>query len=193
LGPYLERRLRAVAPGAAVTAVVERNAEADRQARSDLAIQRAVGERVAVSRRPDGRPEVAGGQAVSVSHAGELTLAVAAPQGPLGCDLEPVTARAESLWQDLLGERFDLVKVVAQAAKEDQDSAATRVWAAGECLKKAGAALDGPLTLASAEAEGWVMLAAGSLVVATLAAPVQSRPEPLVLAVAVRRTDAAQL
>lgn len=195
LGPFVERRLRQFLPGSAVTAVVERNPEADRRTRSDLAIQRALGEIVPVTRRLDGKPEVAGDRAVSVAHAGDLTLAVAAPQedGPVGCDLEPVTARAETVWQDLLGERFQLVDVVAQAAKEDLHSAATRVWAAGECLKKAGAALDTPLTLASALEDGWVLLSAGPLVMATYLAHIQTSPEPLVLAVAVRRNDASQL
>lgn len=192
LGPYLERRLRGIAPGTAVTAVVTRNLEADeRQARSDLAIQRAVGEPVVVSRRADGKPGVAGGRTVSVAHAGELTLAVAAPQaqGPLGCDLETVTVRPETVWQDLLGERFALVPVVAQAAQEAVAIAATRVWAAAESLKKAGAALAEPLTLASAAEEGWVLFETGSLVVATVVVQVQFRAEPLVLAVVMRRND----
>ncbi len=195
LGPFVERRLRQFLPGSAVTAVVEQNPEADRRRRSDLAIQRALGEIAPVTRRPDGKPEVAGDRVISVAHAGDLTLAVAAPQedGPVGCDLEPVTARAETIWQDLLGERFKLVKVVAQAAREDLDIAATRVWAAGECLKKAGAALDTPLTLASAHEDGWVLLSAGSLIIATYLAHLQTGPGPLVLAVAVRRNDAAQL
>jgi enediyne polyketide synthase len=195
LGPYLERRLREHLPGAAVTVVVARNPEGDRRTRSDLAIQRALGEIVPVSRRPDGKPEVAGDRVVSVAHAGDLTLAIAAPQaqGPIGCDLEPVTARAETIWQDLLGERFQLVNAVIQAAKEDLHNAATRVWAAGECLKKAGAALDVPLTLASAHEDGWVLLSAGVHVIATYLAQIQTSQEPMVLAVLVRRDHAILL
>jgi enediyne polyketide synthase len=195
LGPFVERRLQQLLPGSAVTVVVERSSDRDRRSRGNLAIQRVLGETVSVRRRLDGKPEVAGDRVVSVAHAGDLTLAVSAPQAqePIGCDLEPVTARGETIWQDLLGERFQLVDVVAQAAKEDLHRAATRVWAAGECLKKAGAALDTPLTLASAHEDGWVLLSAGSLVTATYLAQIQTGPEPLVLAVAVRRNDASQL
>jgi enediyne polyketide synthase len=189
LGPFVERRLRELLPGAAVTIVMERSPDRDRRSRSDRAIQRAMGETVSVRRRPDGKPEVVGDRVVSVAHAADLTIAVAAPKedGPIGCDLEPVVARSASVWQDLLGqERFKLVEIVAQAANEGQDMAATRVWAAAECLKKAGAAADTPLTLASVNGVGWVLLAAGSLITATLATQVQSSPDSWVLAVLMR-------
>ena len=101
--------------------------------------------------------------------------------------MEPVVARSETVWQDLLGvERFKLVEVVAQTANEDRDSSATRVWAASECLKKAGAALDVPLTLASANGDGWVLFSAGSFITATYVAEVQAHSQPLVLAVSAR-------
>jgi enediyne polyketide synthase len=195
LGPYLERRLRDHLPEAGMTIVVQRNAEGDRRTHSDLAIQRALGEIIPVTRRSDGKPEVATNRVVSVAHAGDLTLAVAAPQtqGALGCDMERVIVRSETIWQDLLGERFELAYVMVQAAKEDLHTAATRVWAAGECLKKAGAALDAPLTLASAHEDGWVLLSAGAHVIATYLAQIQTSQEPIVLAVLVRRDHATLL
>jgi enediyne polyketide synthase len=148
-----------------------------------------LGEKIAIQRRPDGKPEVMDGRVVSIAHTAELTLAVAGPKenGSVGCDMEPVEVRSEAVWQDLLGlERFKLVDVIARTAHEDQDTAATRVWAAGECLKKAGAALDTALTLASASPDGWVLLSAGAMVTATYAAQIQSGPNPLVLAVLVK-------
>jgi enediyne polyketide synthase len=189
LGPYLERRLKELVPSANVTVAIERDPDADRRAQSNLALQRALGGKIAVQRRPDGKPEVMDGRVVSVAHTAELTLAVAGPQenGPIGCDVEPVEVRSEAVWQGLLGsERFKLVDVVAQTAHEDRDIAATRVWTAGECLKKAGAALDTALTLASASPDGWVLLSAGSLVTATYLAQIQSGPNPLVLAMLVK-------
>ncbi len=189
LGPYLERRLRDLWPGSALSIIVQRDLDRDRRSRSNLAIRRALGEMVSVQRRLDGKPEVVGDRVVSVAHTADLTLAVAASKedGPIGCDLEPVVARSASEWQDLLGqERFKLAEVVTKAANEGQDIAATRVWAAGECLKKAGAAIDTPLTLASVNGDGWILLAAGSLITATLATQVQDSPDPLVLAVLTR-------
>jgi enediyne polyketide synthase len=191
LGPYLERRLQELLPGAAVTVAVERDPDADRRARSDLAIQRALGEAVPIRRRPDGKPEVADGRAVSAAHAADLTLAVAGP-GPIGCDVEPVVARPAGVWQDLLGaERFGLADVMAREAGEALDVAATRVWAASECLRKAGAAMNAPLVLAAAHADGWVWLSAGALIVVTFVAEVLAVRNRLVLAVLVRRGDAS--
>ena len=169
LGPYIERRLQEMIPGSAVTVVVARNTETDRHAQSDQAIQQLVGETVLVQRRLDGKPEMTGhgGVEVSTGHAGTLTLAIAGP-GPIGCDVEPVVARPTSVWQDLLGpERFNLSEVIAQERDEAPETAATRVWGAGECLKKVGAMANTPLVLLSSTTDGWVQLAAGPLTIST--------------------------
>jgi enediyne polyketide synthase len=190
LGPYIERRVPELIPGATVAVTVERDAGAERRARSDWAMQRALGETVPVWRRPDGKPEVTDSRAVSAAHVGDLTLAVAGSR-PVGCDVESVNARPTAVWQDLLGqERFTLAAVISQETSEDQDTAATRVWAASECLKKAGAVGNAPLMLTSATADGWVQLAAGPLVTATYTTSVRGGDNRLVLAVLVRNGDA---
>ena len=190
LGPYIERRVGELIPSSLTSVVVERDASTDRRSRSDKAIQRALGTpSVPIQRRPDGKPEIEADSDVSAAHAGDLTLAVTGP-GPIGCDIEPVVARPASVWQDLLGkERFMLTEVIAQEASEDGDTAATRVWAASECLKKAGAMVNAPLMLVSSTADGWVLLAAGALVTATFVAPVRGIQEPVVLAVLVHCQD----
>ena len=100
-------------------------------------------------------------------------------------------ARPTPVWQDLLGsERFALAHVIAQQADEDQDTAATRVWAADECLKKAGAPVNAPLVLLSSGAGDWIVLAAGLLIAATYVASVRDTEDRLVLAVLVRSNDA---
>src|SRR5207244_12452687 len=97
----------------------------ERRSRSDQAIRRALGEGVAITRRPDGKPDAPGDWQVSVAHAGDLTLAVAGP-GPLGCDLEPVTPRPGLVWRDLLGqERPALARVITEHNDEDGVSAAS--------------------------------------------------------------------
>ena len=106
----------------------------------------------------------------------------------LGCDLEPVVERSSELWSDLLGaERFQLTRVVAQEIDEDADTSATRVWAACECLKKAGALLNAPLSLQSTTEDGWVLLTSGSHRIGTFVANVQGVKGPLALAVSVER------
>jgi enediyne polyketide synthase len=76
-----------------------------------------------------------------------------------------------------------LARVLVRETGEGEDAAATRVWAAAECLKKAGVPGGTPLTLAATAADGWGVLAAGSGRVATLAASVRGVAERLVLAV----------
>src|SRR5262249_39000677 len=144
LAPYIERRVREWIPDSAVSVVLEQDGHAERRTRSDCALQRALGGSLSIYRRPDGKPVVAVEEAVDVSaaHAGEPPSAVPGPP-PVGCDIEPVADRPAAVWRDLLGaDRFALATVIAAEAREDEAAAATRVWAAAECLKKAGASLN---------------------------------------------------
>jgi enediyne polyketide synthase len=186
LGPYMERRVDELVPGAGVNVYVERAAEGERRERSDRAIERLLGASAPLKRRPDGKPDVApDGRIVSAAHSGDVTMAVAAC-GPIGCDVEAVTPRSVQAWRDLLGaERYALAEIIARGAAEAFESAATRVWAAAECLKKAGAAPDAPLVFASAHGDGWVVLRSGGLAVATYAARVRGEEQLVVFAVAV--------
>ncbi len=185
MGPYLERRVGQLLPGTDVSVAVERNGAADRRARSDLAIRRALGTSVPIHRRPDGRPEACCDREVSVSHAGDLAMAVSGA-GTIACDAEPVSARPAGVWRDLLGtQRYALAELIAGQTSEDRDTAASRVWAAVECLKKAGASLDVPLVFHSKTADAWVLLAAGPLSIATAVMPVRGTPEKMTYAILV--------
>jgi enediyne polyketide synthase len=183
LGPYVERRLKDLIPEATMSVAVDVDHGGERRSRSNRAIKRALGESVAVWRRPDGKPQVNGDRQVSAAHAGDITMAVAGP-GTVACDVEPIVARPARVWGDLLGpDRFALAEVVAREASEDLDTSATRVWTAAECLKKAGTIASGPLLFASAASDGWVVLSAGSMVAATLVVSVRSAETGLALAV----------
>jgi enediyne polyketide synthase len=95
-----------------------------------------------------------------------------------------VARRAAEVWRDLLGDqRHGLASFVARQADEDDDAAATRVWAALECLTKAGAGFDVPLVYRSQTADGWVILSAGELAIATWVAAVQGADAKLAFAV----------
>lgn len=184
LAPYVQRRLEELLPGCRVAVALERSGASERRAAADRALAVALDAPAAIGRRPDGRPEAADGRAVSVAHAGELVLAVAGA-GPLGCDLEPVGERAVEAWRALLGgERLALATLVGRERGEDADAAATRVWAAAECLKKAGAPSGAPLVLAAATGDGWVVLRSGRLAIATLVTGIGAEPGRLALAVA---------
>jgi enediyne polyketide synthase len=183
LANYLERRLQELLSGSGLRLALER-AEVDvRRSRSDRAMQHAVGKRVDIRRRPDGKPEAGPEISVSASHAGDITLAVAGP-GRVGCDLEPVVSRPKNVWENVLGpRRFDLARFVVAETREPLDVAATRVWAAAECLKKAGAPAPTPLAYATSRADRWVLLKAGQLIIATYVAEIRDTEEQMIIAV----------
>lgn len=178
LGPYLERRLEGFVPGESISLALERGAT------SNDAIERALGRPVTLRHRADGKPEIVEKLAVSLAHAGELTLAVTAT-GTVGCDLEAVTSRDSAVWRDLLGpDGFQLAELIA--GQEDFNVAATRVWSAIECLKKSGAMTGVPLVLASTGQDDWVILSSGMHTIATFCAEVRDVAEPLVIGVSLK-------
>jgi enediyne polyketide synthase len=192
LGPYIERRVQELVPESTVSVVVERATDGERRQCGDRAIQRAIGETATVLRRRNGKPYLADERMsdVSAAHAANLVLAVAGP-GPLGCDIEPVVTRSPAVWRDLLGpQRCALAEVIVQDTNEDPNAAATRVWAAAECLKKAALTVDTPLALVSCTVDGWAVLMAGRLAVATLVTTVRGNQGQLALAVLVGSVNA---
>jgi len=193
LGPYWERRLEELAPGTNVRVVLERDQPATsatlgtsekRSTRTDTAILRALGKTERIWRRPDGKPVTAEFQTFSAAHARDFTLAVAG--GGLACDLEPVVARTEAEWRGLLGDdQFALAQRIGRERTEAVDASATRLWSAIECLRKTGLPAIGPLVIESLSDDGWVLLRAGGLTIATGLSSVKGLDNPLVLAVAV--------
>ncbi len=191
LGPYIERRLREIIPGSNLAVAVGRQVASDRRSSSDSTIKQALGKEARAVRRRDGKPEVPNNPSISVSsaHAGNVTLSVAGP-GPTGCDVEPVVARPAQVWRDLLGaERFRLAEAILQQAGEGLDLAATRVWTAGECLKKAGAHVEAPLVLNSAFKDGAILLSSGAMIIVSFAMKVPDSEEKLTLAVLLCRKE----
>ncbi|MDI1461478.1 type I polyketide synthase [Catellatospora sp. KI3] len=189
LGPYLERAVGDVL-GAQVAVVVEPDGpqtdgdpQTLRRARTALAAGRALGGPVTVKYRKDGRPEVPGDRSISSSHAAGITLVVAGA-GPLGCDVELVVQRPDSVWDGLLGPNTGLAQQVAAQTGEDRATAATRVWSAVECLQKAGRPVRGPLSLLPAERAGWTVFASGELRIATFVTGLAGVTEPVVFAIA---------
>jgi enediyne polyketide synthase len=188
LGPYLERRVRDLIKGSDLTIALQRDAlqcddSPDRQLRSDRAIQSAVGMPATITRRHDGKPEVNTGKSVSASHCGDLTMAVAGSK-PVGCDIEQVEDRPPSVWRALLGDvRIELAQLIERCTRESAVISATRVWSAGEALKKVGAMINGPLVFVSATADGFVLLSSGTFRVATYATQLREREGKFVIAV----------
>jgi enediyne polyketide synthase len=187
LAPYLERRLEelAIPPGGvAVKVASERNPSQKRPARTDAVIRQALGKPARIWRRSDGKPVSAEAETVSAAHANDLTLAVAGADG-VACDLAEVSAQTDTAWFKLLGgEKFQLAERMTREHGEPLDAAATRLWAAAECLKKSGAPADAPLVLEARTDDGWTMLRSGATTIATCAVVARENKLPLVAAVA---------
>ena len=189
LGSYLERGLGDLA-GIRAAVVVEPDDPGDesddhlatRRRRTARAAGRTLGRPVPVRYRADGRPELDGDRALSAAHGAGLTLCVTGA-GPLACDLEPATPRPAGHWPQLLGRHHAVAGRIAEASGEPFDVAATRVWAAIECLRKAGRSADAPLTLGSAGRTGWVLLVSGATRIGVLSTTVHGNDTPLVFAV----------
>ncbi len=144
---YLERKIKEVMPNVDLTLILDRDATVERRFRSDRSLGMLTSSPSVIQRRGDGKPELSDNEAVSVSHAEDLTLVL---KGASGCDLEPIIPRDVEMWRDLLGENsFNLAEVISQENHEDFNIAATRIWSAKESIKKAGLSLDIPLTLSS--------------------------------------------
>lgn len=191
LGPYIERRLREWFAGANASVVCECDEKLSRRERSERAIQLTLGRSVQVLRLASGKPHIAEESEVSAAHCGNLTLAVAG-SGPIGCDIEQVSAQPAAVWLDLLGEDgMRLAELIARSVPEDRETSATRVWAARESLKKAGLAREAPLLFVSTEAGGWTLLSSGSLRIATWETCVRSSVEKIVIAVLLKVDDAS--
>lgn len=196
LAPCIERRLRDLVPDPEVAVFVERDADGGRGCGHGYregrrrAVAQLLGPKARLFKRPDGKPEVERGRdpkrSASLSYAGELMLFVTG-LGPIGCDLEPVAARPISLWRDLIGtDLIELAPRITHDSGEDVDAVATRLWAAAEALKKAGSTARGPLVLAAVEPDGWVVLGAGSMTVATFVAEVSELKQRFAVAIAAR-------
>ncbi|MFG3715712.1 SDR family NAD(P)-dependent oxidoreductase [Micromonospora sp. NPDC047730] len=178
LGPLLQRRLAEVFPGDIAVAAAPGGGPRD----SGALLSRALGQPVVVRHRPDGRPEVDLAYTVSVAHSAPLDLAVAG-DGTLACDAEPVAARPADVRRDLVGRHGAVAALLVAEVGDPPDVAATRVWCAEECLQKAGRP-EGRLTLLpGALPDGWVVLDAGDVRIATRVVAVAGAAAPTVVAV----------
>jgi enediyne polyketide synthase len=179
--PYLQRGVRsAVEPDPATPS---RDGKARRK-QTTAAVSAMLARPVTVLHRGDGKPELAGeGMSVSASHGAGVTLAVGGT-GRVGCDVEVVRERTVDDWRGLLGEQmFELAELLQRERGEGLPVAATRVWSAVESLRKAGRVLPGPVTLAEAGGDGWVLLESGHSKIATFSTRLRDQPDAVIFAI----------
>lgn len=188
LGPYLERSLEDVV-GSRIAVAVEPHGDApagsvaQRRGFTADAAARALGSPVAVRHRPDGRPELEPGRHMSMSAAHGLGVTLSAVSDTeVACDIEAVSMRSAHEWRGLLGDHAPVAELVARETGEAPDTAATRVWGAVECLRKAGIMAGAPLTVLPRRKDAWVVFAAGDLRIATFVTALRDALEPAVFA-----------
>src|SRR5205823_2645440 len=127
----------------------------------------------------------------SAAHQKGLTFAIAG-HGQVACDLEAVRDRPPSAWLDLLGEnQLSLASRIGEIHSEGLSPAATRVWTALECLRKAGLPADAPLTLEASADDGWVVLKSGTLLITSCIMPIAGSTNSLAFAIALQPTQAS--
>ncbi|MEY9890143.1 enediyne polyketide synthase [Catenulispora sp. MAP5-51] len=200
LGPYVERRTEQVLPVAVRVAVRpdapgedsgggrggrggEGGGIATRRRQTAQTVGWLLGGEADLRYRPDGKPEAAGGFAVSSAHGAGVTLSVAAEGVAVACDIEAVTERPENAWADLLEPAgLALARLIAADAGEPLAIAATRVWGALETLSKNGMARADLVADGPARDDRWVLLRSGRARIATFATALRGRSEPVVLA-----------
>ncbi|CCE23292.1 type I polyketide synthase [Methylotuvimicrobium alcaliphilum] len=187
IAPYLQRKIYAIVKPHDLNFVLLRKDSHAAEEPTKTAIQLALGNKNTILRRSDGKPESVDGRTISVAHAEGWVFAVTS-ESQVACDLETVTDRPITAWEDLLGkERFALARLTVEQFGENLDRTATRVWGAIECLKKAGASANHPLTLQSAEKDGWVTFTAGPFVIATYIAKLKGTSSPLMFSVLIEQ------
>jgi enediyne polyketide synthase len=156
LPPYLERCLLEEQPQLAMAIALAKDSGPNPQEMTNQLLHQLSATSEPITRRIDGKPDSIHDQPVSASHCQDLTLAVLqrchpTPNGTkpqIACDIEQVSSSPSRTWEDLLGDAaFQLAGVIAEVTEEAFDIAATRIWSAKECLKKAGLPAQTSLTL----------------------------------------------
>jgi enediyne polyketide synthase len=191
LGSYLQRQIEQVL-GRQLRCAVQPDAGPGassgielRRARTATALAWATGQQIAISYRPDGKPEVIDGPQVSSAHGPGVTFAVAA-EAPVACDVELAVQRSNREWAGLIGaDGLWLSEILSGSRQEPLSVTATRVWTAIECLRKMGHANVDALTGSEPRNDQWVVLRSGAARVATFATNLEGLSMPLVFAVLV--------
>lgn len=185
LGPYLERQLESIVPGKPRCVVEPDTGDRDsRRAQLTAAVRQMLGRPALIWHRDDGRPEIAEeGIFISAAHSAGVMVAMAST-GRIGCDAKAVHERPYEDWRALLStDQFDLAEVISRDRSEPLSAAATRVWGAAECLRRAGQAGTAALTLDWSRSDGWVRFGAGQARLTTFPARLRDVTHPVVFTI----------
>jgi phosphopantetheinyl transferase len=122
-------------------------------------------------------------QWISASNTEGLSMAVGASL-PVGCDVELIREREESIWEGILGgERFAFCRYLASTRPSRFDELATRLWCVHEALQKTGFDEPGLVRLGDEHADGWMEFHCRKALIITWAPPLQRPGAALAVAV----------
>jgi enediyne polyketide synthase len=122
------------------------------------------------------------GVARSCSPLDGLLLQASAP-GPVACDWEPVTSHDKLPGLRQIVPWADQAEQLHRLTGEQDEFILTRLWTALECLRKIGRTAPGPFVVQGAYEQGWVLLRAGSDVIATTVLKIDGEACPLAVAI----------
>ncbi|AWS46540.1 SDR family NAD(P)-dependent oxidoreductase [Streptosporangium sp. 'caverna'] len=115
------------------------------------------------------------------SHLDDLVLGV---NGPAYCDWERVGGAGRTL-----GPAFDpLVAELLPRCAETEEIVSARIWTAVECLSKAGRPPTTPLVVVGGYEEGWLLLRAGTGLIASTVVRVRDVREPVAVSIMTERS-----
>jgi enediyne polyketide synthase len=185
LPPYLERKAADLFSNRGIP--LELRLEGAAVGSADL-LRSVSGAAGPILRRSDGKPQVLSGfgdlqQWISASNTEGLSMAVGASL-PVGCDVELIREREESIWEGILGgERFAFCRYLASTRPSRFDELATRLWCVHEALQKTGFDEPGLVRLGDEHADGWMEFHCRKALIITWAPPLQRPGAALAVAV----------
>ncbi|MCH9031220.1 MAG: SDR family NAD(P)-dependent oxidoreductase [candidate division Zixibacteria bacterium] len=181
LGVYLERKLESLAPNSGMEVSLQwNNGDLIENKRAKALRALSLTEKD-IKHRPDGKPLIAAGKNISISHSCNLTMALTG-RGAVACDIEAIDQRNDSSWCDLLGsDGFKLAQLVAAETKSDVSTASTRIWSVQEAIKKAGLQSTIRPTFVSVD-KNWVIFKHGTYKIASLTVDLESDCLPVSIA-----------
>jgi enediyne polyketide synthase len=137
------------------------------------------------TKRTDGKPS-ANGYSLSRSYSGNVALSISS-EHDIVCDAEMVIHQSDARWCTLLGEaHMQLVSNIQRETGEGRLLAATRVWCAVECIRKAGLQDSSPLLLERSEPDGTVYMHSAGHKVMTYNCSIKNEPVSSMFAVLIR-------
>jgi len=131
------QRIVADAAGQDVSLYFSLDKELSKESRKETCVAKVSDTFGELTRSASGRPEFTSGHFASISHTKAITM-LAVSEMPIGCDIEIVEHREQSLWHDMLGDACWQYRDIFNCCDlvESENVKMTRLWGLTEGYKK---------------------------------------------------------